>query len=66
MQIKCVCICITVYDVGNCIMGKCYKESGKYQEISYAGRLSEWVSEWVGFNGISTQFRSLAPSLTRK
>jgi len=45
MQIKCVCICITVYDVGNCIMGKCYKESGKYQEISYAGRLSEWVSE---------------------
>jgi len=24
------------------------------------------VSEWVGFNGTSTQFRSLAPSLTRK
>ena len=23
-------------------------------------------SEWVGFNGRSTQFRSLAPSLTRK
>ena len=25
-----------------------------------------WVSEWVGFNGTSTQFRSLTPSLTRK
>jgi len=24
------------------------------------------VSEWAGFNGTSTQFRSLAPSLTRK
>jgi len=24
------------------------------------------MSEWVGFNGTSTQFRSLAPSLTRK
>jgi len=25
-----------------------------------------WMNEWVGFNGTSTQFRSLAPSLTRK
>jgi len=25
-----------------------------------------WKSEWVGFNGTSTQFRTLAPSLTRK
>jgi len=24
------------------------------------------ASEWVGFNGTSTQFRSLAPSLTQK
>ena len=28
--------------------------------------MGKWVSEWVGFNGASTQFRSLAPSLTRK
>jgi len=30
------------------------------------GKVSKWVSEWVWFNGTSTQFRSLAPSLTRK
>jgi len=26
----------------------------------------EVMSEWVGFNGTSTQFRSFAPSLTQK
>jgi len=31
-----------------------------------AVRTSQWVSRWVGFNGTSTGFRSLAPSLTRK
>ena len=29
-------------------------------------RRNTCVSEWVGFNGTSTQFRSLVPSLTRK
>jgi len=29
-------------------------------------RSIQWVSDWVGFNGTSTQFRSLAPSLSRK
>jgi len=30
------------------------------------GSQSEWVNDWVGFNGTSTKFRSLAPSLTQK
>jgi len=33
------------------------------------GRLTDWLidgCEWVGFNSTSTQFRSLAPSLTWK
>jgi len=32
----------------------------------HTNTLEAWVSEWVGFKGTSTQFRSLAPSLTRK